>query len=221
MIAAIVLAAGASRRLGRNKLLLPFRGGTVLSATVARVLESPVDQAVVVVGHEADDVRRLGGLPADPRLSVVDNPDWASGMASSLRTGLAACADAVAVIVALGDQPGIDPAVVARLVDASRAGAALAVPIHEDASTPEGERVGHPVLFGRALFAELGALFGDTGAREVVKRHWARTARVEGAPVRDVDTEADYAALVAGTPATDEGLESPKPGSLSSKGHLG
>ena len=70
--------------------------------------------------------------------------------------------------------------------------------------------MGHPVLFGRSLFAELGALEGDTGAREIVRRHWASAARVEGGPVRDVDTEADYAALIAGTPATDEGLESPQ-----------
>ena len=212
MIAAIVLAAGASRRLGRNKLLLPFRGGTVLSATVARVLEAPVEQVVVVVGHEADAVRKRAGLPEDARLSIVDNPEWASGMASSLRTGVVACAEAEAVIVALGDQPGVDPAVIARLVDACRAGAALAVPIHEDAAARGGERVGHPVLFGRALFAELGALTGDTGAREVVKRHWAKAIRVLGVPVPDVDTEADYAALLAGTPAPDEGLASPDEG---------
>ena len=217
MIAAIVLAAGGSRRLGRNKLLLPFRDGTVLSATVARVLESPVDQVVVVLGHEAGEIRARAGLPEGPRLSAIDNSDWASGMASSLRAGLAACAEAEAVIVALGDQPGIDPAVIERLVAAYRAGAALAVPVHGATANREGERVGHPVLFGRSLFAELGALEGDTGAREIVKRHWAEAALVEGAPVRDVDTEADYAALVAGTPATDEGLASP---SLSPSGHL-
>ena len=209
MIAAIVLAGGASRRLGRNKLLLPFRGGTVLSTTVARLLESPVDRVLVVLGHEAEEARAHAGLPEGPRLSAIDNPDWPSGMASSLRTGVAGCADAEAVIVALGDQPGIDPAVMERLVAACRAGAALAVPVHGDAADREGERVGHPVLFGRSLFAELGALEGDTGAREIVKRHWAEAALVEGAPVRDVDTEADYAALVAGTSATDEGLARP------------
>ena len=210
MIAAIVLAAGASRRLGRNKLLLPFRGGTVLSATVTRLLESPMGRVVVVLGHEGEEVRARAGLPQDPRLSAVDNPDWPSGMASSLRTGVLACKGAEAVIVALGDQPGIDPAVIARLVAAFRAGAALAVPVHRDPAARGGERVGHPVLFGRSLFAELGGLEGDTGAREIVWRHWAEAARVEGVPVRDVDTEADYAALVADTPATDEGLESPQ-----------
>ena len=209
MIAAIVLAAGASRRLGRNKLLLPFSGGTVVSATIVRVLQSPVDRVVLVLGHEAELVRARAGLPEDSRLSAVENPGWSSGMASSLRVGLEASGDAEAVIVALGDQPGIDPAVVARVVAAFRAGASLAVPVHGDPAAPDGERLGHPVLFGRALFAELRALEGDTGAREVVRRHWASAARVLGVPVRDVDTEADYAALVAGTPATAEGPLSP------------
>ena len=210
MIAALVLAAGASRRLGRNKLLLPFRGGTVLSTTLARVLESPVDRVVLVLGHEGVLVRRHAGLPGDPRLATVDNAQWASGMASSLRTGLAACPEAEAAIVTLGDQPDVEAATVARLVDAFRAGAPLAVPVHADGTARGGERVGHPVLFGRALFAELGALEGDTGARQVVERHWASAARVAGVPLRDVDTEADYVALVAGTPASGEGLERPK-----------
>jgi molybdenum cofactor cytidylyltransferase len=210
VIAALVLAAGASRRLGRNKLLLPFRGGTVLSTTLARMLESPVDRVVLVLGHEGELVRRHAGLPEDPRLTTVDNAQWASGMASSLRTGLAACPEAEAAIVALGDQPDVEAATVARLVDAFHAGAPLAVPVHADPKARGGERVGHPVLFGRALFAELGALEGDTGARQVVERHWASAARVAGVPLRDVDTEADYAALVAGTPAAGEGLESPK-----------
>jgi molybdenum cofactor cytidylyltransferase len=131
-------------------------------------------------------------------------------MASSLRTGLAACPEAEAAIVALGDQPDLEAATVARLVAAFHAGAPLAVPVHADPAARGGERVGHPVLFGRALFAELGTLEGDTGARQVVERHWASAARVAGVPLRDVDTEADYAALIAGTPAPGEGLESPK-----------
>ena len=209
MIAAIVLAAGASRRLGRNKLLLPFRGGTVLSVTIARVLDSPVERVVLVLGHERELVRARAGLPEDARLSTVDNPDWESGMASSLRAGALACRDAEAVIVALGDQPGIEPAVITRLVEAHAAGARLSVPVHADPQAREGERIGHPVLFARPLLAELLALEGDAGARQVVERHWSEVARVEGTPLRDVDTEADYAALVAGTPATNEGLETP------------
>ncbi len=206
MIAGIVLAAGASRRLGRNKLLLPFRGSTVLAVSVSRLLESPVGRVVLVLGYEAEEVQRRAGLPKGPRVATVENPDWASGMATSLRTGLRACAEAEAVIVALGDQPGIDPAVIARLIAAFRAGAPLAVPVHPDPEAPGGERASHPVLFGKALFGELIALEGDTGAREIVKRHWAAAARIEGAPVRDVDTEADYAALVDDTPPLGEGL---------------
>jgi molybdenum cofactor cytidylyltransferase len=188
VIAAVVLAAGASRRMGRPKQLLPLPGGTVLSTVVSRLLESSVDRVVVVLGHEAEVIRRGSGLPADPRVAVVVNADHAEGMASSLRSGVAACADAEAVVVALGDQPGIEPSVVTRLVSAFRAGARLAVPV-------QGERRGHPVLFDRSLYAELLALRGDRGAREVVARHWPGAASVEAAIPSDLDTEEDYRAF--------------------------
>jgi molybdenum cofactor cytidylyltransferase len=121
---------------------------------------------------------------------VVVNAEWAEGMASSMRCGIAACAGAEAAIVALGDQPGIDPGLVGRLVEAFRAGAPLAVPV-------EGEERGHPVLFARALFPELLALRGDVGARDVVARHWEAAAKVPGRHLPDIDTPADYDACVA------------------------
>jgi molybdenum cofactor cytidylyltransferase len=190
VIAAVVLAGGASTRMGRPKQLLPFAGGTVLSTVVSRLLDSPVDRVVVVLGHDADTLRQSAGLGTDPRVAVVVNADWAEGMASSLRCGIAACADAEAAIVALGDQPGIDRPLVARLVDAFRAGAPLAVPV-------QGEERGHPVLFARALFSELLAVRGDLGAREVVARHWAAAAKVPGKHLADIDTPSDYEACVA------------------------
>jgi CTP:molybdopterin cytidylyltransferase MocA len=197
VIAGIVLAAGASRRLGRNKLLLPFRGGTVLSATVSRLLSSPLDRLVVVLGHEAEDVRAKAGLPADPKLELVLNPDWPEGMASSLRRGVTACADAEAVVIALGDQPDTDPDVVAELLGAFRAGAPLAFPIHPDPEGNGAPRSGHPVLFGRELFPELLALWGDRGARDVVARHFQSAGKVEAPSPRDIDTDDDYRALLA------------------------
>ncbi len=196
MIGGVVLAAGASRRLGRNKLLLPLRGGSLLSAAVSRLLAAPLDRVVVVLGHEAEQVRLRAGLPDDPRLVFVVNPDWSEGMASSLRCGVTACADAEAVVIALGDQPDADPEMVARLVAAFRAGAPLAFPVHPEASAPRGTRSGHPVLFGRELFRELAKLRGDQGARELVALHFETAAKVLAAPLRDVDTEDDYRALL-------------------------
>ncbi len=190
MIAAIVLAAGASTRMGRPKQLLPLPGGTVLSTVVSRLLEGPVERVVVVLGHDADAIRRGAGLPPDPRVAVIENDDWQEGMASSLRCGLQACADAEAVLVALGDQPGLEPDVAKRLVDGFRRGAPLAVPV-------QGDRRGHPVLFSRSLFPSLLGLTGDVGAKEVVARHWSEAARIDASPLPDLDTEEDYRRFIS------------------------
>jgi molybdenum cofactor cytidylyltransferase len=188
VIVAVVLAGGASTRMGRPKQLLPLGGGTVLSTVVGRLLEAPVDRVVVVLGCGAEAVRSAARLPADARVDVVENEGWEEGMASSLRRGVGAAGDAEAVVIALGDQPGVDPRVVERLVDSFREGAPLAVPVH-------GEERGHPVLFARSLFDELLAVRGDVGAREVVRAHWPRAAKVEAAPLADLDTPEDFEEL--------------------------
>ena len=202
-VAGIVLAAGGSRRMGRPKMLLPVGSGTVLGAAVAPLLEAGLDPVVVVLGSDAEEVRLGSGLPDDPRLRLVVNPAWREGMSSSLRRGLAECPSAGAALVALGDQVGVTPERVRRLVDAWRSGAPLAVPVHQD-------RASHPVVFSRALFSELLQLAGDVGARDVVRRHWAEAARVESEPLRDLDTEEDYAALLQGLPPREgQGLRLP------------
>lgn len=204
MIAAVVLAAGGSARMGRPKMLLPLPGGTVLATAVARLLEAPLDRVVVVLGHEAAEVRKGAGLPGDPRVLVVENPAWRGGMATSLQKGLLACPEASAVLVALGDQPGVEPAVVRRLVEAWRGGSRLAVPV-------AGGRAGHPVLFDRSFRDELLALAGDVGARAVLLRHWDQAATVEATNPPDLDTEDDYRAFLEGRPAVGpQGLEVPK-----------
>jgi molybdenum cofactor cytidylyltransferase len=200
----IILAAGAARRMGRPKALLPLGTGTVLSHVVSRLLAAPLKHVVVVLGSHADDVRQEAGLPAADALSVVDNTRWRDGVSTSLHCGLAACGEAGAVVVALGDQPGVDPVVVGRLVAAWRDGARMAVPVHSG-------RVGHPVLFARALFPELRGLVGDVGARDVVRRHWGEGVAVPALPLWDLDTEADYRAFLKGQAPPVEGLEYPSP----------
>jgi len=195
--AAIVLAAGAARRMGRPKLALPYRDGTLLQAALRPLLASPVRRVVVVLGHAADDVRRAAGT--GPRLRFVVNEGWAEGMASSLIAGLAACDDCDAVLVALGDKLGVTAELVERML-AAGAGAPLVVPV-------VGGRSSHPVLFGRALFGELRALAGDSGARDVVLRHRSAAALVTGEPLHDVDDDADYRALLEGrSPRRDDGI---------------
>ncbi len=185
MIAGIVLAAGGSARMGRPKMPLPFGRGTVLSASVAPLLAAGIPRVVVVLGADAEAVRADAGLPADPRLRVVVNGHWRDGMSSSLRRGLAECADAEAVVVALGDQPGLTAARVTEVLDAFRPGVKLVTPVAGVVPT-------HPVLFSRDLFGELRALTGDFGAREVVRRHEGDAVRIEVEPLADVDTEEDY-----------------------------
>jgi molybdenum cofactor cytidylyltransferase len=203
VIAAIVLAAGGSTRMGRSKALLPLGAATVLSTVVARVLGSGVERLVLVLGHEAEAVRAGARLPEDARLVVVVNPGWAEGMASSLRTGLEASEGAEAVVVALGDQPGLDPLAIDRLRAAWHDGARIAALAHAG-------RLVHPVLFDRSLFADLRLLRGNAGARGILKARWEDVVQIEGAPLRDLDTPSDYEAFLAGEPATkDEGLDLP------------
>jgi molybdenum cofactor cytidylyltransferase len=193
VIAGIVLAAGRSSRLGRPKQLLSVHGEPLIRHTLRQVLASSLDQVILVIGHEADEVR---AAVADLPVACVFNPDAAAGQSTSLRAGLAALSpDVEAAVFILGDQPGVDPTVIDALVTAWRnSGAAVAAPRYED-------RMGNPVLFDRRVFPELAALEGDTGARPVVRAYQKsgelQQVPISGAAPPDVDTEADYAALIA------------------------
>jgi len=190
MISALVMAAGASLRLGRPKQLLPWGAGTLLSASTSAFLEAGLDAVVVVLGHEAARIAREAGLPQDERLRCVVNDRWAEGMAGSLRCGLDAAVGADAVLVGLADQPELPVSLIRAVCAAWSPGVPLVVPVH-----PHG--TGHPVLFARSLFAELRALCGDVGGREIVLRHRALAATVAANPVPDIDTEDDYRAALA------------------------
>jgi molybdenum cofactor cytidylyltransferase len=193
VIAGIVLAAGRSSRLGRPKQLLSVHGEPLIRHTLRRVLASSLDEVFLVVGHEADGVRET---VADLPVKYVFNPDAAAGQSTSVRAGLAALSsDVDAAVFILGDQPGIDPAVIDALIAAWRtSGSPVAAPRYED-------RMGNPVLFDRRVFPELAALAGDTGARPVVRAYHdsgdLQVVLVAGQAPPDIDTEADYAALIA------------------------
>ena len=190
MIAALVLAAGAARRFGSPKLVQPVRGEPLVRASVERVLAAGPERTIVVVGHGATAVRRaLAGLD----VQIVTNPRPDDGLSSSLRAGLAAVpSNAVAVLIALGDQPithdEVIPALIARFGGND---VAIVAPKYR------GDQ-GLPVVFSRAVFPELEALTGDRGARSVVEADPARVAYVEfDFPMPpDVDTPGDLEFLM-------------------------
>jgi molybdenum cofactor cytidylyltransferase len=190
VIAAIVLAAGASTRMGRPKLTLPMPDGRALvRLAVEQVLAAGLDEAVVVLGADAEAVAAtLAALP----VRTVVNPHYAEGQSTSLRAGLDALRPGTAaVVVALGDQPLPEPDVVRRLVTAFReTGRPIAVPVYRNGR-------GNPVLFAAALFGELSAVTGDQGGRGVIARDPDRVVEVPvDAPMpADIDTPEDYEAL--------------------------
>ncbi len=165
MIAAIILAAGLSRRMGRAKLLLPLEGGFVIRITVEGILASGVAPVVVVTGTEHPELAEvLAGLP----VALVNNPSPEAGQASSIRIGMMAVPrEAEAVLIALGDQPFVPSSVIAGLLDALRTtGKTIVAPRYRDGR-------GNPVLFSRETFPELlerlrrpGSAFGGRAGTE-------------------------------------------------------
>ncbi|HTO10970.1 MAG TPA: nucleotidyltransferase family protein [Candidatus Binatia bacterium] len=188
MIAAIVLAAGFARRMGRQKLLLDLRGKPVVRWSVEAILPH-VGDTVVVTGQDDEAVRAaLSGLAV--RFAV--NPRPQAGQGSSIAVGAAALKPwTAAALVALGDQPRLPEGLIARLLaERERSGKAIVAPVYRGTQ-------GTPVLFSAEVFDELRALAGDAGARAVVQARPGRVARVEvDAPMPpDVDTPEDYARL--------------------------
>jgi molybdenum cofactor cytidylyltransferase len=161
-VVGVLLAAGESTRFGEaNKLLAEWDGAPLVAHTARTLCRSTVDAVVVVVGHEADRVR---AAVADHDVTVVDNPDYEAGQATSVRRGVTAARDrgADAVLFALGDMPTVRAVTVDRLVAAFRAGAGSAL-----AAAYEGTR-GNPVLFGARHFDALADVTGDAGGRDIL-----------------------------------------------------
>lgn len=183
-VAGLLLAAGAGRRFGMAKALALFHGRPLVRHGADTLAAGGCDPVLVVVGAQAAAVRA-----AAAGLSLVDNPDWATGMGSSLRAGLTVLADgpADAVVVLLADMPGVSGAAVARMV-------AVAGP-DALAAGGYGDRRGHPVLLGRAHWAGVAATAtGDRGARDYLRERAVRV--VEVGDVAD-DTDADTPHLLS------------------------
>jgi molybdenum cofactor cytidylyltransferase len=197
-IAALILAAGQSRRMGaENKLLAVVDGKPMVAHVVSQVMAAGLDPVLVVTGHQRKPVQAaLAGLP----LMFVHNPEYAAGLSTSLRRGLAALPeDADGVMVCLGDMPRVSAAVLARLAAAfdPLEGRAICVP------TWQGKR-GNPVLLARRFVPEMQEIAGDIGARALLGDYpelvcevaMDETGSGDGV-LLDVDTPAALAALRA------------------------
>jgi molybdenum cofactor cytidylyltransferase len=188
-VAGLVLGAGGSSRLGRPKQLLPFAGTTLLGHVVGVARSCRFDQLVVAIGGAAEDVRSAVNLDG---ADVVVNDAYGSGCSSSIAASLAVVDPRCELLVLmLGDQPSVMASTVSTLV-AGRGDAPLAVCRYQDG-------LGHPIAFDRSCFAELANLHGDRGVWRMLERRSAAVAEVPvaGRIPADVDTDADYRALLA------------------------
>jgi molybdenum cofactor cytidylyltransferase len=212
MIAGIILAAGESRRMGRDKALLAYRGRTFLETIIQTLRAAGIENIAVVLGHHAEEIQKATGLAG---ARVVFNRDYQQGQTSSLQAGIRAvaamsssplfemgsggedtattagvgAAAPEAIVLALVDHPAVAPATVKRLLEAFRESQApVVIPTHQ------GQR-GHPVVISRALFAELLALGPGQGANTVIRKYRDMTRFVEvddPGVLLDVDDEETY-----------------------------
>lgn len=187
----IVLAAGAGRRFGQNKLLLPLRGHPVLYRTLRTALEAPLDPVLLVVGFEAEKaLAALEELKDSPKLRILLNDHWEQGRASSLKLALRALPpDAPGALVLLGDMPLMTSDLIARVVEAFLKTRKLCFPIYQ------GE-AGRPVALPKSLFAEFEKLQGDESGLKILQRYWEDAVKLALAPHEeptqwDVDTPED------------------------------
>ena len=184
-VAGVVLAAGSSTRMGKNKLLFELDGEPVVRRAVGRAMSAGLDPVIVVLGYEADRVlRELAGL----NCRTVVNPDYARGINSSLKTGIAAVpATAVAAVVLLADMPFVTTDMVATLVERYRTSTVpLVISDYDGVNAP-------PALYDRTLFPELLAMEGEGCGKQVVKRHRSKAAVVSwpAAALTDLDVPDD------------------------------
>ncbi|MBO3736931.1 nucleotidyltransferase family protein [Actinoplanes flavus] len=186
MVTGLVLAAGGSRRLGEAKQLLPFRGRTLLDATLDMARACGFDDLVVTLGGSAAAIRATVDLSG---VRVIENPAFSSGCGSSISAAVRYLGEAERLVLLLGDQPGVRPYDVRRLGEVE---SPLGVCRYADG-------LGHPFLFRREVFGELAGLHGDKAVWKLLHsgRHRVTEIVADGTVPIDVDTREDYERLLS------------------------
>lgn len=194
-ITAVVLAAGLGRRMGGTKMLADFGGKPMIVATVENILASGVDEVLVVTGH---DYEKIGSALSQLKVRLVHNPDYETGMASSLRVGVEAAKNADAVVIGLGDMPRVSAQVIDRMIAAFNPTEqrSIVVPTHQG-------QYGNPVLWGAEHFERLTSMQGDKGARHLIAGLKSEATEIEtdAGVLMDADTPKDLLALRTTPPA--------------------
>jgi molybdenum cofactor cytidylyltransferase len=188
-VAGLVLAAGSSRRLGQPKQLLPFRGTTLLDATLDVARACGFDQLLVTVGGASDEVRKTVDFGGS---TIVENVKFTTGCSSSIAAAIAEVhPQALGLVLMLGDQPGVSPDAVRTLI-AGAGDSPLGVCRYSDGR-------GHPFWFHRDVFDDLLNLHGDKAVWKLLEsgRYDVADVSIEGPVPLDVDTWNDYEALLA------------------------
>ena len=184
-VAGVILAAGTSSRMGRNKLLLQLGDRSVLRRAVDTALAAGLNPVLVVVGHQRDQAE---AELRDARCRLVVNPDYQAGVNTSLRTGIRAVPDGCpAAVVMLADMPLVTEAMLRTMLEQYRGGRApLVVSSYEGVDAP-------PILYDRSLFDELRVLEGEGCGKKVVKRHTEEALRLPwpALALTDLDLPAD------------------------------
>jgi molybdenum cofactor cytidylyltransferase len=193
-IAGLILAAGASTRMGRPKQLLRVHGQTLLDRILREALNSELDKIFLILGYQAHEIKRnLGHSLVHGKLQVIENRQYAQGISSSIIAGLSAIeANYEHMMILLADLPHIN----SRLIN-------LLILGYLESGLPIGaiqvkSKRSHPVIFGKALYRELRKLRGDVGAKSLCEKFGDRVCLVEPDFCyndRDIDTPEDYAAF--------------------------
>jgi len=170
-IAAIILAAGQSSRMGFNKLLADVGGKPLIVRTVENIVASGVRKVFVITGHQANDVE---AALEQSSITIIHNPNFASGMASSIKAGIAALHDFDGALICLGDMPLVSSVVIDQMISAfdPEMKRGLVLPVHKGA-------LGNPILWGAIYFPELLKLEGDRGARGLIEKYRAQATEIE------------------------------------------
>ncbi|MEM9510260.1 MAG: nucleotidyltransferase family protein [Cyanobacteria bacterium P01_E01_bin.35] len=192
-IAAIILAAGASRRMGRPKQLLPYRGQTLLSYVTECAIASPCNSVIVILGANANKIEpEIAQLP----IKIVKNLEWNEGISSSISCGITYIKEQSlnidGVIILTCDQPFISPEVIEKLINTYNLTDKLMI------ASSYKETLGIPALFDRSLFSELMELKGDRGAKKIINKYPNLVHILDFSQGEiDLDTFKDYQQLIS------------------------